>query len=195
MQDDTAGNGTVRGETVPGDIARDHVVSGQWTRSGAARECSGSNGSTRRGADAGRDGSSRFPRVLEDLAPGDALALMTTASVGRVVFSLDALPAILPVQFRFDAESLVFRLVSEQRLDAALHDTVCAFEADSYDARDFTGWTVTVTGRVVRLTEDTARLARLLPVTWDSGLSHRFFRITPELVTGRLLREADTRGS
>ena len=137
-----------------------------------------------------QDDTNRYPRVLEDLTSEAALALMASVPIGRVVFSLDALPAILPVHFRFDNGTLAFRLVSDQRVHAALHDCVCAFEADDYDTREYTGWTVTVTGRVMRVDhpDDAGHLAELLPRSWDSGHPHRFFRITPEIVSGRLLR-------
>jgi nitroimidazol reductase NimA-like FMN-containing flavoprotein (pyridoxamine 5'-phosphate oxidase superfamily) len=129
-------------------------------------------------------------RVLDDLAAEEALALMATVAVGRVVFTLDALPAILPVAFGFDDHTIAFRLVSDQRVHAALHDCVCAFEADAYDPDEYTGWTVTVTGRVTRVEspEETGRLAALLPRAWESGHPHQYFRVVPEMVTGRLLR-------
>ncbi|MGC0422863.1 pyridoxamine 5'-phosphate oxidase family protein [Embleya sp. AB8] len=138
------------------------------------------------------DDTIRHPGAPVDLAPRDALGLMASVPIGRVVFNLDALPAILPVHFRFDRGALTFRTAADQRVHAALHDCVCAFEADSYDPHAHTGWTVTVTGRVLRVDEPTecTRLARLLPRTWDTGRPHRIFRLDPEVVAGRLLGPA-----
>ncbi|WP_439677100.1 pyridoxamine 5'-phosphate oxidase family protein [Embleya sp. MST-111070] len=136
--------------------------------------------------------TNRYARALRELAPEDALALMASVPIGRVVFTLDALPAILPVRFRLDRGTLAFRLAADRRVHAALHDSVCAFEADAWDVREHDGWTVTVTGRVSPVDEshEGARLAEMLPPTWESEHPHRFFRIVPEVVAGRLLRAA-----
>ncbi|MFI1377983.1 pyridoxamine 5'-phosphate oxidase family protein [Embleya sp. NPDC020886] len=135
--------------------------------------------------------TNRDARASQQLAPADALALMASVAIGRVVFSLAALPAIVPVHFRFDRGTLVFRLVGDERVRAALHDCVCAFEADAYDRRERSGWTVTVTGRAhcVPDTDEAGRPARVPPRGWDSGEPRHFFRITPEVVVGRLLHD------
>jgi hypothetical protein len=126
--------------------------------------------------------------VLEQLAAPEALRLMAGAPVGRVVFTEGALPAIRPVHFAVDGDDLVFRVVADKRLAAALHGTVVAFEADEYQPADGTGWTATATGEATRVRNvaEITRLEAALPPAWapESVL----FRLATEIVTGRRLR-------
>lgn len=134
--------------------------------------------------------------VLEELTAAEALRLMAGVPVGRVVFTQGALPAIRPVHFFLDAAgpvgdpadaAIVFRVIGDHNLSTALHKSVVAFQADECDMDRHLGWSVTATGRAVRVDDaaETDRLARRLPVPWaDHGI---VFRIEPEFVTGRRL--------
>jgi hypothetical protein len=123
--------------------------------------------------------------TVDQLAADEALRLMAGAPIGRVIFTEGALPAIRPVHFLFDGADVVFRIVADQRLAAALHNTVVAFEADAYDAVDGTGWTATATGHATRVDNvaEITRLDGLLPRPW--GPEAVLFRMEAEVVTGR----------
>jgi hypothetical protein len=125
--------------------------------------------------------------VLDELAATEALGLMAGVPIGRVVFTQGALPAIRPVHFVLDSGSIVFRVVADDRLTAALHQSVVAFQADEYDADHASGWSVTATGHSVHVDDpaEVARLAALLPASCDADC--KIFRVQPELVTGRRL--------
>jgi nitroimidazol reductase NimA-like FMN-containing flavoprotein (pyridoxamine 5'-phosphate oxidase superfamily) len=124
---------------------------------------------------------------LEVLSRSDCLALAETVPIGRIVFTDQALPAILPVNFLFDDGCLIIRTADGTKLAAAMRGTIVAFETDDYDAGTESGWSVTVVGRAESVVDaaESARLARLPLRTWAPGHRDRFIRIRPEYVTGR----------
>jgi len=117
------------------------------------------------------------------------LALVASVPVGRVGITIDALPAILPVNFLVHDGAVVFRTVPGTKLDAATAGTVVAFEADGFTVgTPPSGWSVLVRGVAREITdEDQLVVARGLPLeSWAfDGTADRFVRIEPTLVTGR----------
>ncbi|MHC3469549.1 pyridoxamine 5'-phosphate oxidase family protein [Streptomyces sp. 7R007] len=124
------------------------------------------------------------------LAPEEALRLLGTVSLGRVVFTHRALPAIRPVNHVLDHGDVVIRTHGGAALAAhARQDTgggvVVAYEADDIDLATHLGWSVVVTGycHLVTDPEAVARYeARLLP--WSDRRMDQVVRIRPDLVTG-----------
>lgn len=127
------------------------------------------------------------PRV-DALSREECLALLGTVSVGRLGVSIDALPAILPVNFVVHDNMVILRSVPGTKLDAALKQRVVAFEADSYSEDGTRAWSVLVRG-VASAVTDEARLAELraLPLrSWafpDSA--DHFIAIATTMVSGR----------
>jgi uncharacterized protein len=76
-----------------------------------------------------------------ELSRSECLALLATAGVGRIVYTEHALPAVRPVPFALDREEVVFP-AGDERLAAAVEQTVVAFQADEIDDADGTGWSV-----------------------------------------------------
>jgi nitroimidazol reductase NimA-like FMN-containing flavoprotein (pyridoxamine 5'-phosphate oxidase superfamily) len=134
--------------------------------------------------------------TIEELAPEECLRLLASVPVGRVGVTIDALPAVLPVNFVVHEGAVVFRTVPGTKLDAATAGAVVAFEADGYGTNlDPNGWSVLVRG-VAREIADPADVAeaRRLPLeswAWDGG-ADRFVRIELTVVTGRRVRNAST---
>jgi nitroimidazol reductase NimA-like FMN-containing flavoprotein (pyridoxamine 5'-phosphate oxidase superfamily) len=118
----------------------------------------------------------------------EALRLLASVPVGRIVFTVQALPAIQPVNFVLDDEAVVIRIGEGSTLITALKNAVVAFEADEIDSAQRTGWSVTITGRAVEIGDpaERARLA-LLVVPRGSGLRNHFIRIPAEVVKARRL--------
>ncbi|UGQ12693.1 pyridoxamine 5'-phosphate oxidase family protein [Yinghuangia sp. ASG 101] len=122
-----------------------------------------------------------------DLGRDEALALLATAPIGRVVFSQRALPAVRPVNFAVHGPDVVFRVRGDSRFAGALDGNVVAFEADQIDPARRAGWSVVVTGLAELLTggADYERLLAVAPVPWAPGDHNRVVRVRVELVTGR----------
>ncbi len=125
---------------------------------------------------------------LEVLSRDECLALMGTVPVGRLGVSIEALPAILPVNFALLRDRIIVRSVPGTKLDAATAENVVAFEVDGYDPAGGWGWSVLVRGVAWEIT-DPAELAevRALPLrAWALGdAADRFLAIEATLVSGR----------
>jgi len=118
------------------------------------------------------------------------LGLLATVPVGRVLYTKQALPTVLPVNFCLDADSSVLlRTSAGSDLVRAVDGAVVAFEADEFDAVTHSGWSVVVTGRASLVTDpaERERLARSGPHSWMPVRDGVFLRIESEMVTGREL--------
>lgn len=115
--------------------------------------------------------------------------LLATETVGRVVYTDGALPAVAPVNYVLDGHHIIFRTAPLSRLALGVVDQVVAFEVDHLDAEVRTGWSVVVTG-IGRPLTDAAELARadaLGLAPWAGGERPLFIAITAGLVTGRFV--------
>ncbi|MFJ9665039.1 pyridoxamine 5'-phosphate oxidase family protein [Streptomyces sp. NPDC101219] len=128
--------------------------------------------------------------VFRALGRQECLRLLATAPVGRVVYTRQALPAVLPVNFSLDTDSSVILCTSAASdLVRAVDGVVVAFEADEFHAETRSGWSVVVTGKAAVVTDpvERERLARLGHNSWMPMLDGVYVRIEPEMVTGREL--------
>lgn len=126
----------------------------------------------------------------------ECLRLLAKVPVGRVVYTRQALPAVLPVNFSLDADSSVLlRTSAGSGLVHAVDGVVVAFEADDFDAATRSGWSVVVTGRATVVTDPAQheRLSRVGPRSWVVTHDDVFVRIESEMVTGREV--SGTRGA
>jgi uncharacterized protein len=130
---------------------------------------------------------------IEEIAPAECLRLLASVTVGRVGVTIDALPAVLPVNFAMSEGAVVFRTVPGTKLDAATAGAVVAFEVDAHGTADHPGsWSVLVRGIARELTQPSelakARALPLEPWTRNQG-ADRFVRIEPTVLTGRRIVE------
>lgn len=124
---------------------------------------------------------------LEILSRSECLELMAGQPVGRIGTSLRSLPAVLPVSFIVDGDSIVFRTGAGTKFYAAIRNAVVAFEVDDFDPEHLTGWSVLIVGQAREIT-DPAELeaARRLPLeSWIPGDLDRYVRVTAAHVSGR----------
>lgn len=119
----------------------------------------------------------------------ECLRLLASAPVGRIVYSDQALPAVQPVDFVVDDETVVVRTADSSRLARAVERAVVAFEVDDYDPAAGSGWSVTVVGECSGIDEpgQVERLSALVPKHWARNGDDRFVRISLAGVTGRRL--------
>ena len=125
---------------------------------------------------------------LETLPLEVCLRLLESVPVGRVSFSTDGEVVTLPVNHVVDGQDVVFRTNRGSKLSAAGRQDHVAFEADDYDLRTRTGWSVLVKGRAKVVHEDSEiqRLSRLGLYPWVTAVDRPFWiRIRPTSVTGR----------
>ncbi|WP_030833052.1 pyridoxamine 5'-phosphate oxidase family protein [Streptomyces hygroscopicus] len=118
----------------------------------------------------------------------ECLRRLAKVPVGRVVYTRQALPSVLPVNFSLDADSSVLlRTSAGSGLVHAIDGVVVAFEADDFDAAARSGWSVVVTGRAAVVTDpaELERLARVGPRSWVVTRDDVLVRVESEMVTGR----------
>ncbi|MEU9836480.1 pyridoxamine 5'-phosphate oxidase family protein [Streptosporangium sp. NPDC048047] len=124
------------------------------------------------------------------LSREECMKLLSSAPIGRIVFTDRALPAVEPVDFCVDGGKIVICTDSSSKVAAATRDTVVAFEADDFDTDARTGWSVTALGRT-RTVQDPEEVTRLtgLPLTaWAAGCGDHFIVLHIERISGRRLR-------
>ncbi|MGZ4596527.1 MAG: pyridoxamine 5'-phosphate oxidase family protein [Actinomycetes bacterium] len=125
-------------------------------------------------------------RTLEALSSRDCAALLQRGQVGRVVFTVGALPAVVPVTYAVRGETILMRTAADTRLAEAANGQVLAFEIDELDPLTRTGWSIVVTG-VAALVTDPAERARVNGVVapWAPGHNDVFIQLPATVVTGR----------
>lgn len=126
---------------------------------------------------------------LHALAFRECFELLRTQSVGRLVFTEQALPAIRLVNYRLHNGEIALRLGHSSWLPR-LDRTVVAFEVDNVDDSTHTGWSVVVVGKA-RLVHDVDELVMLCDPAhrpWPSGQRDQVLCIDTGQVTGRRLR-------
>lgn len=116
--------------------------------------------------------------------------LLLTTPIGRVAFVKDGEVNVLPVNYRWHKESVVFRSAVGAKLDvASMHQRV-AFEIDGWDADAATGWSVLVSGvaEEVESEDELSELNRLGLRPWAGPKNrNRWVRIVPETISGRTI--------
>lgn len=128
------------------------------------------------------------PRQALDLTVAECWELLAGASLGRVVFTHHAMPAIRPVNHLVDDRKIIVRshmgaaIVS--RSSAGDGSVVC-YEADDLDPVRHTGWSVIATG-MARLVREPAAIARYeeLLEPWIAGQMDHVISIEPEFISG-----------
>jgi hypothetical protein len=125
---------------------------------------------------------------------GESLRLLASVPVGRLIFTVRALPAVRLMSFALVDGLIVMRTADDSEMARKVHDTVVAFEADELDNATYSGWSVTVIGRAALVTDPgTAARYRAVPlVPWAPGARDTFMTITTELAEGRRVRRAST---
>jgi hypothetical protein len=121
------------------------------------------------------------PRRLAEMTRAESLRLLGAAPFGRIIYTVRALPAIVPVRHLVDNGMIVVRT----HVGGDCAGAVVAFEADDIDSVAESGWSVTVTGvarRIVDATEVAHYESVLTPFV---DMPHvEVIAIYPEIVSG-----------
>lgn len=127
---------------------------------------------------------------LTEISEEECLKLLTDHCVGRLGMVVDGEPVILPVNYAFDGEAVVFRTDPGLKL-AATPQRKVAFEIDDVEERSGTGWSVLVRGyarEITRAIDHRSEALRRLPVTpFAPGEKSHWIEVVPKTITGRRL--------
>lgn len=122
--------------------------------------------------------------MMESLTRAECLGLMGTVPIGRIVFTEQALPAVLPAGFVLDDGDVVICAPAVSGLDTRIRGAVVAFETDGIDAGGRAVWSVTVVGRA-RVVRDPGERVRSALRPWTTTPEARFVRISCQRTAGR----------
>jgi len=122
----------------------------------------------------------------------ECLRLLATVPVGRLIFTVNALPVVRPMNFLLDDEQVVVRTAAGTVAARKAAGSIVAFEADQLDPATASGWSVTVTGPAQLITDPAAiiRFSSLPLVPWAPGPRDQFLTISTELVEGQKVGSA-----
>ena len=128
--------------------------------------------------------------ALEQLSRDECLRLMESVSVGRIIYTRRALPAVELVNFALDHGDIIIRTDSGGKLAAGTQHSVVAFEADRLDPDQQAGWSVTAVGQSREVTDpaEIGQLQKMGLSSWVPRAREHFIRISPEILNGRRLR-------
>lgn len=127
-------------------------------------------------------------RKLVDLDRAKSLERIGTEGVGRVAFVEERGAVALPVNYAVVDGDIIFRTDRGTSIATGADGDRISFEVDRVSDSFDEGWSVLVTGmaRPVGDPHELEGAFHLPPVT--AGGQVRYFRLTPEMVTGRELR-------
>jgi hypothetical protein len=126
--------------------------------------------------------------TLHDIPRPECLQLLGLARVGRIVYADDEGPVAVPVNFRMDGETVLFRVSPASEMCVRLNDATVSFQVDRLDDFHQTGWSVLVRGTSSYVeNEDLPALRSTLPLPWARGYRPVYVRIRPTQITGRRL--------
>ncbi|MFD8500051.1 pyridoxamine 5'-phosphate oxidase family protein [Amycolatopsis sp. NPDC059657] len=122
---------------------------------------------------------------VNELSYRECLRLLGTVSLGRLVHSAHALPAVRLVPFAVRESAVIMRVVDSD-VAKAVRDAVVAFQADDVLADLGGGWSVTVVGHATAVKDaaELAKLAGLRPWPWGIKKDGEYVRIAAEVVSG-----------
>ncbi len=119
------------------------------------------------------------------LSREQCLHLLSGVTLGRVVFTAGAMPAVVPVAFAVLGGMVVCRTETGSRLAVAAEGGVLALQADRIDLATASGWSVVATGvaEIVRDLAECARIASRVPA-WGARPLDVAVRLPPTVLTG-----------
>jgi uncharacterized caspase-like protein len=122
------------------------------------------------------------------------MRLLGSVSLGRIVFTARALPAIRPVNHLVDGDYVIIRTDLSASITSELRSepgSVVAYEADAIDPAERLGWSVIVVGVARRVIDvDEAAVYRRALRPWVDGVKDQVIAIHTDMVTGfRLVAE------
>jgi uncharacterized protein len=132
--------------------------------------------------------------ALHDLTRAEALALIGSTPVGRIVTTLDGRPFAEPVNIATDDEGrIAFRVGNDDPVRTQV-GAIVAIEVDEYDVRSHTGWYVLVVGELHDITDSTdltaQRLRQLDLEPWAPGPWTRWLAVEPSSISGQHVSDA-----
>ena len=126
-----------------------------------------------------------------ELTRAQCLQLLREETVGRVVFTSEAMPAAEPVDYILDSDEIIFHVPRDSPLATATRHTVIGFQTDDIDPTTHIGWSVLGIGETYEITDPDrhATLATRTPA-WSPDSSARTIALPLQRLSGHKIRPA-----
>jgi nitroimidazol reductase NimA-like FMN-containing flavoprotein (pyridoxamine 5'-phosphate oxidase superfamily) len=122
-----------------------------------------------------------------ELSEAECKGLLAEHTAGRVAFMAPDGPQILPVTYQFRNGSVIFRTSPVGVLAGLVRRTSVAFEIDSIDEHNKSGWSVLVLGFAEAMAHNYLLTSawETGPMPWADGVRNLFIEIKPRKISGR----------
>lgn len=127
-----------------------------------------------------------YANHFKELSPDECIELLGSCPVGRIAYSVEGGPVVLPVNHVLDGGDILFRTSPHTELGRRMISGHVAFQVDHFDETDRTGWSVLVRG-AAEYDDSDVSIPEDHPAPWADGTRNLVVRIRPRLVTGRRL--------
>lgn len=126
-----------------------------------------------------------FKSQIKELDAAECQRLLRTAKVGRLAFTDDSGPDVLPVNFSLQGDDVLIATSPYGAIARAATGARVAFEVDELDAYTESGWSVVVRGHAHRVAPfDPPVEIDDWPYPWPEGNRNYVLRIDADSVTG-----------
>ena len=132
-------------------------------------------------------------RIIEQLDEAGCLRLISKGGVGRIGYAGRFGPTILPVNYQWHENTIVFRTARDSPMGEDLRTGIAdaeykvAFEIDEIDLAERAGWSVLIQGHAHHV-DSAAERASVMEAgveSWPAGERELFVRIIPTRISGR----------
>jgi len=126
-----------------------------------------------------------YSSKLREIDHDECIHLLGSQQVGRIAFTDDSGPDVLPVNYVMDGQDVLITTTGYGALARAATNARVAFEVDELDDYTESAWSVVVRGRATR--ESPLDQPPQRPHPWADGTRTYLLRIRPDTVSGRRL--------
>jgi hypothetical protein len=130
-------------------------------------------------------GQQWYPGHLREMSEQECRELLEQNHIGRVAWCDQEGPVVLPVNYRFEDDAILFRTSPHSELARHFTAGKAAFQIDAFDEYSQSGWSVLLRGRAELLDWDETPDADHRPEPWADGVRNVYVRIPADRITGR----------
>jgi nitroimidazol reductase NimA-like FMN-containing flavoprotein (pyridoxamine 5'-phosphate oxidase superfamily) len=128
-----------------------------------------------------------FPSHLREMTEAECVEQLAGNRVGRVAYSDERGPVVLPVNYTWGLGTVLFQTSPESTLAKHMVGAQVSFEIDDHDEYNQSGWSVLVRGESTSVGEGGLTHTERRAIAWPEGRRVLHIRITPHEITGRWL--------
>lgn len=124
---------------------------------------------------------------VEELDASECRRLLESTTVGRLGYTSERGPRIIPVNYTLGVDSVAFRTGQQTEVARLALGRIVAFEVDQVDDFLRSGWSVLVVGKLAEMSPSAVRMLNVTqtPVPWAGGDRTLFCEIPLTEVSGR----------